>query len=269
MRILAVLAEAETTHACLDAATAAARTLGGARIEALHVIVDPKALVTSDEELDIQFLREKYEGTAQERAAAVHRQFASWIAAADNDAAEVRWCSVAGAEETEVVRAAHDADLIVVPHPHDLDGYDALHAALFRTGRPLLLAPGKWPRDVRFPGHVVLYWHGEEYPTPALEAALPWFGAAEKVTVLLVGQAVTHSVWVTQWLDDREIMANVKSTDRHHETLDHCILETAHDLGAGLLVMGPRTHSGIVEWLTGGATHQLVNHIDLPTLLSH
>lgn len=59
MKILAVVAEAETTRTCLAAAVAAAARVDGAEIDALHVVVDPKTLVASDEEIDIQMLRER------------------------------------------------------------------------------------------------------------------------------------------------------------------------------------------------------------------
>ncbi len=79
LQILAVLAEAETAAACLDAAEAAARSVGGASIEALHIIVDPRSLATASEEISFQHLREVYEGTPDERAAAVRAAFRRWI----------------------------------------------------------------------------------------------------------------------------------------------------------------------------------------------
>ncbi|RIA46711.1 hypothetical protein DFR49_1264 [Hephaestia caeni] len=269
MKILAVLAEAETTQTCLAAAVAAAARLGNSRIEALHIVVDPKVLVTSDEEIDIQFLRERREGSATDRADAVRRQFLAFVAGMGDDSPHIDWRTLPGAEEPEVIRAAECADLVVLASPHDLDGHDARHAALFRTGKPALLVPDRWRTTGQFADRIVIYWAGSDHPTPALEAAVPWLQLASTVTVLLVDDPVERSAWISQWLEDRGIHAAIKAVDRHHDSTEHCVRAAAQELAADLLVVGPRTHSAIVDWLTGGATHAIVAHAELPILASH
>jgi nucleotide-binding universal stress UspA family protein len=270
MRMLAVLAEAETTKACLDAAIAAARMIGGdVHIDALNVVVDPNALATSYEEVDLQMLRERHEGSAFERAAAVRLQFVSCVAGLGDDDPPIEWRAVPGAEEAEVVTAADGADLVIVAVPHNMDGHDALHAALFKTGRPCLVVPnsGTGTREAAAP--VMLYWDGSDRPTPALEAALPWLRASSGVTLLLVDQPAERAAWVTQWLGDRDVGVTVKIIARDHDPLGQIIVEAACALGAALLVFGPRTHGLFVDWLRGGATHEIVTKTQVPTLLSH
>jgi hypothetical protein len=74
-KLLAIIAEAKTTARCLDLAERAAVAAGDATIEALHISVDPSHLAAPSEEIDFQLLRERREGTAVERAAAVHAEF--------------------------------------------------------------------------------------------------------------------------------------------------------------------------------------------------
>jgi nucleotide-binding universal stress UspA family protein len=264
-----VLAEADTTQTCLAAAGVAADRLDDARIEALHVTVDPKALATSDEEVDIQMMRERREGTAADRAEAVRRQFLAYVAAMDDAGPQIDWRTVSGAEEPEVVRAADQADLVVMAAPHDLDGHDALHAALYRTGKPLLLVPDSWQLAAGAGERIAIYWDGDDGPTPALEAALPWLKRAATVTVLLIGVPVERSAWIGRWLDDQKIDVAVKALDRGDGSMEESVRAAAHDSGADLLVVGPRTHTALVGWFTGGATHAIVTHADLPILASH
>jgi nucleotide-binding universal stress UspA family protein len=47
------------------------------------------------------------------------------------------------------------------------------------------------------------------------------------------------------------------------------LLAKARDLHAGLLVMGGYGHSPLREHLFGGVTYFVLEHMDLPVLLSH
>ena len=51
MKLLAILVGAKSAPACLDAAAAAARTLGGSSIEALNIVVDPEHIIAPSEEI--------------------------------------------------------------------------------------------------------------------------------------------------------------------------------------------------------------------------
>lgn len=117
IKLLAVIAEAATTSACLDAAEAAAHVLKDATIEAFHVVVDPDYLVSASEEIAIQHLRERFEGTAQEREVATHTAYERWIAAHPDADIPLRWKERIGAEEENVEREAKDFDVLVMARP--------------------------------------------------------------------------------------------------------------------------------------------------------
>ena len=99
MKILAIVTEAATARSCLDAAVVAAKVDKFARIEALHVVVDPDQLVSSTEEVQIQRLRETAEGTASDKAMAAQAAFVAWNAGTADDTPRVEWKAPAGAEE--------------------------------------------------------------------------------------------------------------------------------------------------------------------------
>ena len=114
IRILAVIAEAQTVATCLDLAVAAASRIGDATIEALHVMVDPRRLDTAAEEVDFQLMREVEEGSAQDRAEAVRAAFDAWMARNPAAAPSVVWRKCVGSEERRVSQEARDFDLLVL-----------------------------------------------------------------------------------------------------------------------------------------------------------
>ena len=77
------------------------------------------------------------------------------------------------------------ADLTVVRHPATLEevsSSDVLHAVLFDSGRPLLIAPHIAPATVG--KRICLGWNGSAESAAAVEAAMPWLQRAEAVCIL-------------------------------------------------------------------------------------
>lgn len=271
-KLLAVIAEAATTPACLDAAEAAARVIKDATIEALHVVVDPEHIISASEELAFQQLRVRYEGTAQEREAATHAAYEAWIA--DHPDAEIplRWNERIGAEEENVEREARIFDVLVLARPTNMDGGDALHAAFNRVSHPLFLVPSKWrlrPGDT-FAEHIVVAWNDTPACLRSLEGALPWLRAAKQVTtLLLVDESREIAQTAEELLGLEGIAFDVRQVPRGNETLGDQLVSEAHKLGADLLVMGAYRHNEFLEWLLGGTTRHVLAHFDLPLFLAH
>ena len=85
------------------------------------------------------------------------------------------------------------ADLTVVRHPatpEEVSSSDVLHAVLFDSGRPLLIAPQVAPTTVgrRF----CLGWNGSAESSAAVEAAMPWLQRAEAVRILWAEEYQRH-----------------------------------------------------------------------------
>src|SRR3954451_20766989 len=77
------------------------------------------------------------------------------------------------------------ADLTVVRHPatpEEVASSAVLHAVLFDSGRPLLIAPQVVPTTVG--RRICLGWNGSAESAAAVEAAMPWLQRAEAVRVL-------------------------------------------------------------------------------------
>ena len=271
MRLLAVVAEAATAPACLDAAVAAASRIGGhGSIEALHIIVDPEKLITASEEVAFQQLRERTEGTARERADATHAAFVAWSAGRHDGAQKIDWKALSGAEEENVAREAAQFDLLVMAQPHNMDGHDALHAALFAAARPLLLVPSYWKRPPGpFAANIAIAWNDAAAAHRAVDGAMPWIRAAEKDTIILIEEPVEMATSLIERLKDEGVTAEVRLVKRGMRALGDQIIDEAHEAGADLLVMGAYRHNPLVAWLLGGTTRHALRHADLPLLLAH
>lgn len=271
IRVLAVIAEAATAPACLDAAQAAARVLKDATIKALHVVSDPSHMNGGDEEISIQQLRELREGTAETRAAATRAAYHEWAKQHPDASIPMLWQERVGPEEENVQREAQLFDVLVLARSTNLDGADALNAAFYHIKRPFFLVPSNWrlPRSDGFAEHVVIAWNGMEGCRTAVNGALPWLALAKDVTILLIDEDFAAGDAVAKLLDDQRIHYRIQRAIRNDEYLGNQIAREAHILGADLLVMGAYRHNEFVEWLLGGTTRHALASMDLPLFLAH
>ncbi|HWJ70608.1 MAG TPA: universal stress protein [Sphingobium sp.] len=271
VKLLAVIAQAETTPACLDAAEAAGHALRDAAIEALHVVVDPGYLITASEEVAFQRLRSRHEGTPGERAAATRAAYDAWMVAHPEADIPLRWKERFGAEEETIQREARIFDVLVLAWPTNLDGGDALHAAMHRIQHPFFLVPSQWrlKPGARFAGHIVIAWNGTEACRKALQGALPWLRVAREITLLLIAESRDLAGPAEDLLNLEQIACRVQHVPRGSTPLGDQIIAEAHKWNADLLVMGAYRHPQFIEWLLGGTTRHVLAHFDLPLLLAH
>lgn len=271
MRILAVLTGAASVPAALDAAELAASALAGASIEALEVVVDPEHMVAASEEVSLQRLREMREGPPVERARAVRAAFDAWMGQRDPKAAPVVWRSVTGAETESVIgEAAPDVALLTLPHDGNMDASDALHAAIFSTGRPLLLVPPAWRAGARtgFP-HVAVGLIDDDTMRRAIVAAEPWLRAAARISAISVeGKSNVSADPASMW-PLASIVPEFRMVPPTDEPTASRLVREADRLGADLLVAGAYGHMELMEWLFGGVTRELLQVADLPLFLAH
>lgn len=269
MKIIAIITEAAAARSCLDAAVIAARIDRSARIEALHVVVDPEQLVSSTEEVQFQRLREVKEGTATDKAAAAQAAFVAWNAGAADDAPRVEWRQPTGAEEETIVREAADADLLVMAQGHDLDSSDAQHAAIREAGKPLLLVPAEWQRRSEGFSHIAVALSDTPVTDDAIQGAMPWLRAAVQVTAIRIGTEQDHALTLVDRLRDGGVDAALRVfPPSGHDRGEQIVME-AKAIGADMLVAGAYRHSQLVEWLMGSTTRQMLAATELPLFLAH
>jgi len=220
------------------------------------------------------------EKESAERANAVHAMFDRFVARHEVTVAEpsagatgatASFASVMGREEDLVAQLARLSDLTVVPHPEsgeDVSSSDALHAVLFDSGRPVLIAPRVAPASIG--RRVCVAWNGTAESAAAVWAAIPWMQRAEAVRVLCAdeyqrrGPAATELVPYLALHDIHPDVAVFRPIDRE---VGAGLLAAAREFGADLLAMGAYSHSRLRQLILGGVTRHVLEHADLPIMM--
>jgi nucleotide-binding universal stress UspA family protein len=190
------------------------------------------------------------------------------------------------AESRVVVEEALDAmvehgrcsDLIVVGQtdrnlaPDGL-AFDFPQQALLHTGPPVLIVPcaGVFASV----GQTVLVaWKGTREAANALRNALPLLRSAQLVSLVEVGEAPDRAAGDDSLMSARAWLESHGIEVRAHRELALAsvgpqLLSRAAAIGADLIVCGGYGHSRLREWLLGGVTRHLLEHMTVPVLFSH
>lgn len=140
------------------------------------------------------------------------------------------------------------------------------------TDCPTLVLPDAMAEDAAIGRHVVIAWKSGREAANAVRRALPFLRTAEVVTVLTVdppGQ-IDHGVAdLMTWLDRQGVNASHVPNIHKGGDVGRVILACTHELGGDLLVMGAYGHSRLREILLGGATRDVLTHMNVPVLMTH
>jgi nucleotide-binding universal stress UspA family protein len=235
----------------------------GAFIPASEIVED---LERADRDLDRQ-LRERFETFMRERGVAA---VGSVLPGAEV-AAAWRDDGVAGYEALGSLGRAYD--LIVVGRPLPgaaVPSMSALEAALFESGRPILIAPPAPPDKI---GEVVVIaWNGSTETARTIALAMPFLSQAETVLVLSVEDGMVpgpSGAEVAQGLVRNGIAARTQQIRAGERPVGGAILEQCAAQGADLLLKGAYTHSRLRQMIFGGATSHILGAAELPVIMAH
>jgi hypothetical protein len=262
--VLVVLETADTAPACLRAASDSAAALPSARIEVLHVRMDPASALELPE-----VVTKRYEAAIERRSdtegAAVRAAYEAWRSGAQS--ADATWIEVEAVPATAIRERGALAALVVMArptnasHPAAAAGFDA---ALFDTGKPLLAVP---PGDGGpFGRHLAVGWSDRPATRRCLEALRPWLMAAEVVSVIAVADepVVLPEDWKAANLPPTATLHTVSPAGRSDGA---ALLEQAAALGADGLATGAYRRGRLVERLMGGVTADVMREAGIPVLM--
>lgn len=180
--------------------------------------------------------------------------------------------TTAGREDDLVAQQARLADLTVVPHPdggEDVSSSDALHAVLFDSGRPVVIAPRVAPATVG--ERVCIAWNGTAESATAVFGALPWLERAQAVRVL-ASEDYQRRGPTAQELQIYLSLHGIDSDLRVFRPVDREVgaglLSAAQDFGADLMAMGAYSHSRLRQLILGGVTRHVLEHAALPVMMN-
>jgi nucleotide-binding universal stress UspA family protein len=145
-----------------------------------------------------------------------------------------------------------------------------LEAALFESGKPVLIVPKKAPTTIG--RNILIAWNGSTEQAHTNAFAMPFLKLAEKVTVLASeghtadGPGAEPAALHLRRNGVNATALTVKTGDR---TTGEVILEHAASLGCDLLVKSAYTQSRLRQMIFGGATRHILAHASLPVLMAH
>jgi nucleotide-binding universal stress UspA family protein len=256
-----------------------------AHVTALHVRVDSRDVAPlAGEGLSGAMIEEMMSATEKEssdRAHAVRSMFERFVTEHDVTVAEARpgllgatasFASITGREEDLVAQQARLADITVVPHPEageDSSSSDALHAVLFDSGRPVLIAPMTAPTSIG--KRICIAWNGTAESASAVLGALPWMQRAEGVRILTAegyqrrGPAAPE---LAAYLAMHHIHADIATFTPVDRDVGKGLLAAASHFGADLLAMGAYSHSRLRQLILGGVTRSVLENSTLPVMMN-
>lgn len=256
-----------------------------AHIEAVHCRARPQDMIPSGVAVP-PALRKQLEAQMVELAnaeeASLQEKFRAWLARLGLDLVETGipprdrpsagWCEEQGKQMDVIKRHGRLADLVAVAKP-DRDrnlGVNTLKAALFSTGRPVLICPPAETAPQVLGERIAIAWNGSAEASRAVALALPLIQAADEI-IVLDGGTGDHGASGDEFMRYLEIRG-VKARREPVSGGDNpgrAILAAAAAAGADLLVMGAYSHSREHESVFGGATQHVVDRTTMPVIMVH
>ncbi len=145
-----------------------------------------------------------------------------------------------------------------------------LEAALFESGRPVLIAPASAPQVIG--ENVLVAWNGSTEQTRTTAFAMPLLREAREVTVLSVEGGMTpgpSGEEVAHYLHLNGVAATAVTEAPGTRTTGETILDHAKTHGCDLLVKGAYTQSRLRQMIFGGTTRHILASATLPVLMAH
>jgi nucleotide-binding universal stress UspA family protein len=268
--ILALLEHPDVARQTLAAARTLADLMGSARINVLAMRVPPDSTIMPTEEVLTRHRANEIRGREQARVAALRAAFDAWAAAAHAPGITIEWTDIEGLADSLVGEWGRRADYLVLARPAPRDNAAdrlELQAALFETGRPVLVVPPNPP--AAFGQRVAIAWRDDRRTVGAVLVALRLLSKAQQVHVLAGVREGAPAPVLPAILAEHGIEAVLHVLPIGPGVFAQTLLAEAHALGADLLVMGAYTHNPWRELILGGVTRHMLAHADLPVLMRH
>jgi nucleotide-binding universal stress UspA family protein len=175
-----------------------------------------------------------------------------------------------GRQEDRLPGLARLADLAILARQDDADGAasESLHAVLFDSGRPVLIAPPAAPAGIG--RRCCIAWNGTAESATALWAMLPWLHEADAVCVLHAAEYQRRGPAadaVLPYLALHGIEATMEVFRPVDRDVGAGLLAAAAAFGADLLGMGAYSHSRLRQLILGGVTRHVLAQSRLPVLM--
>lgn len=197
--------------------------------------------------------------------------FAASRQAGQKAGARFRWRGGSAIEDGSLGSLGRVYDATVLSRPGARGArMTALEAALFDSGRPVLMAP---PKTLRTFGETILiHWNASTETARAILFAMPILRRAKRVSLIAIEGGIVPGPSVKDaigHLAANGITATEKTVTGSRNRPGEAILAEAAALGADLLVKGAYTQSRLRQMIFGGATSHILGAAELPVFFAH
>jgi nucleotide-binding universal stress UspA family protein len=268
-----VLAVLDHPDAVPDLLAAAARLLvliDGGVLRVLVVRMPPLAAIMPTEEVLTVEHEAEIRAHEVELAEQLRAGFELAVPAMQRQGIKAAWTDVEADLSQAVAEYGGRAEAVVVSQPGAQTGArtrQIVHAALFDTGKPVLLVHAGGAAD--FGRTVAVAWKDDGRARNAVLSALPILRRAERVHILRLSEAEDAPLAMPPLLVAPGFATELHVLPTAAGSMGERILAAAHECGADLLVMGAYGHGEWREALFGGATRHMLRHADLPVWQQH
>lgn len=187
--------------------------------------------------------------------------------------ATARFIEFEGKQVDAVRRYGRLADLICVPQPDRAAnlGLNTLKAALFSSGKPVMLCPPQDPVPEGFPDQVCIAWNGSLEASRAVALAMPLIASASAVTILFSAEppGAASAADLQRALELKGVAAKLRQFSALGSVVGRQLLDETHAAGAGLLIMGAYHDSYERESVFGGNSQSVVEEATIPVIMVH
>ena len=271
VRILLPINQRGTSEACAAAAFSLAERFGTS-LEALHPCPAPADRLPYATELSPLYFEELIDvGTKQ--VALEKRQAEMWLGKVSRSFPKVRseLIAIEGPVAPTVAMRAKVADLIVLPSiaaQEEVFWASARDAALFHSGRPVLVMPEAW--DGPIGETVIVAWKDRVEAVRAVAAARPFLAEAKQVRLMSVTERGKDesAAAMADYLTKAGLRVELAELASDTGDVGPMVLDAATGRGV-LLVMGAYGHWRWREWVFGGATDYVLRNTAVPVLMMH
>ncbi|MGH6718331.1 MAG: universal stress protein [Alphaproteobacteria bacterium] len=184
------------------------------------------------------------------------------------------WFDNAAMQASEVVgNYGRVFDVVCVSRPRRDDAALSLafvEAALFESGRPVLLAPPDPPKSIGTT--VVIAWNASTETARTLALGMPLVGNVQRAVVLTVKDGSVNGPPgedAARNLRCHGITTEAVEVESGGQTVGEAILAYCKEIGADLLVKGAYTQSRLRQMIFGGATQHILTSAELPVIMAH
>jgi nucleotide-binding universal stress UspA family protein len=193
------------------------------------------------------------------------------FSAAHPGAPQFRWRGGNAIDDSALGSLCRLYDITVMARPGGKGSrMTAFEAALFDSGRPVLMAPPKAGKTLG--ESILIHWNCSTETARAIALAMPLLKQAKRVQFLTVEGATVPGPSARDALSHLSangITATEKSLPLAGRTAGDIILAEATSMGADLLLKGAYTQSRLRQMIFGGATSTILSRAELPVFFAH